>query len=100
VPLSPRVARAVTDVTWRLHLQPTPVGWVDMGLGVPLLDWTRAREELGWEPRWSSGDALRELLQGMAEGAGAETPPLSPETTAPARMRELLTGVGRSSGEP
>src|SRR5581483_4736637 len=98
VPLGPQVARALAQISWRLHLQPTPAGWVDMGLGVPLLDYSRAQSELGWQPRRSSGEALRELLQGMADGAGADTPPLSPETTAPFRVRELLPGVGRSSG--
>ena len=99
VPLPVRVARTLADLTWRVHLQPTPSGWLDMGLGVPLLDCTRARELLGWEAQRSSTDALRELLQGMADGAGVETPPLAPQTTAPLRVRELLTGVGRSSGE-
>jgi len=99
VPLPVRVARTLADLTWRVHLQPTPSGWLDMGLGVPLLDCTRARESLGWEAQHSPTDALRELLQGMADGAGVETPPLAPQTTAPLRVRELLTGVGRSSGE-
>jgi nucleoside-diphosphate-sugar epimerase len=99
VPLPARVARVLADATWRLHLQPTPAGWLDMGLGVPLMDCTRARELLGWEARRSASDALRELLQGMADGAGVETPPLSPQTTSPLRVRELLTGVGRTSGE-
>jgi nucleoside-diphosphate-sugar epimerase len=97
--MAPKLARALTDLTWRLHLQPTPVGWFDLGLGVPVLDCTRARRLLGWEPRRTSLEALRELLQGLADRAGADTPPLSPETTAPLRVRELLTGVGRSSGE-
>src|SRR5581483_2124512 len=99
VPLPVRVARTLADLTWRVHLQPTPSGWLDMGLGVPLLECTRARELLGWEAQRSATDALRELLQGMADGAGVETPPLAPQTTAPLRVRELLTGVGRSSGE-
>jgi UDP-glucose 4-epimerase len=99
VPLPAKVARVLADLTWRLHLQPTPVGWVDMGLGVPLMDCARAHEVLAWQPQRSAGEALRELLQGMADGAGADTPPLSPQTTAPLRVRELLTGVGRSSGE-
>jgi UDP-glucose 4-epimerase len=84
-------------VTWRLRLQPSPPGWVDMGLGVPLMDTTRARTELGWTPRHTAADALLELLDGMRERAGEDTPPLSPQTTAPARVREVLTGVGRTS---
>lgn len=34
---------------------------------------------------------------GMHDGAGVPTPPLSPQTTAPERVREVLTGVGRTS---
>jgi UDP-glucose 4-epimerase len=69
-------ARAFAAATWRLHLQPTPPGWLDLALGVPLLDTTRAREALGWEPRVSSGDALLELMHGIHDHASAPTPPL------------------------
>ena len=89
-----RAVRALTDVTWRLHLQPTPPGWVDMALGVPVMDPSRARERLGWQPRHSSREALRELLEGMREGAGARTPMLDPRAGGPARTGEVLTGVG------
>jgi nucleoside-diphosphate-sugar epimerase len=88
------LARAATAVTWRLHLQPTPPGWLDLALSVPVLDWSRARRELGWEPRRGADEALLELLQGLREGAGAPTPPLHPATRGPARIRELAGGVG------
>jgi nucleoside-diphosphate-sugar epimerase len=97
VPIPPAVLRAAAAATWRAHLQPTSPGWVDMAFGVPLLDSTRAHEELGWTPRHSAADALRELLAGMRAGAGVPTPPLDPATGGPARVREVLTGVGRSS---
>jgi UDP-glucose 4-epimerase len=87
--------RAAADVTWRAHLQPTPPGWLDMGLAVPVMDSGRAREELGWHPLRSAGEALLELLEGMRERAGAETPPLAADAGGPLRVRELLTGVGR-----
>jgi UDP-glucose 4-epimerase len=86
----PRVARTFAAVTWHLRLQPTPPGWLDLALGVPLLDTTRAREELGWEPRRSSGEALLELMGGIRDRAGAPTPPLEPRS----RVEELATGVG------
>jgi UDP-glucose 4-epimerase len=94
VPMPARLARRLADVTWRLHLQPTPPGWVDLGLGVPIMDTRRAREELGWEPRRTAVEALLDLLAGIREGAGVETPPLSPETAGPARVEEITTGVG------
>ena len=37
-----------------------------MALGVPLMDSSRARRELGWTPRISAGDALLDLLRGLA----------------------------------
>jgi nucleoside-diphosphate-sugar epimerase len=86
--------RAAADLTWRLRLQPTPPGWLDMALAVPLMDTARARSELAWSPRHSAGDALLELIAGMHDSAGEDTPPLAPSAGGPARVRELLTGVG------
>ena len=97
VPIDPRVARSLASLSWRLHLQPSPPGWLDMALAVPLMDTSRARSELGWEPTVGADAALHELLDGMSRGAGVETPPLSPQTSGPLRVREFLTGVGRSS---
>jgi UDP-glucose 4-epimerase len=73
-----RLARGVVAATWRLHIQPTPEGWVDMGLQTPLLDSARIRTELGWAPQHTAGDALLELLHGFHDGAGSPTPPLRP----------------------
>ena len=44
VPVPPRVLRAGAAITYRLRLQPSEPGWLDMGLAVPLMDATRARE--------------------------------------------------------
>jgi len=98
VPVPPRLLRAGAAVSFGLHLQPTEPGWLDMALQVPLMHTGRARTELGWEPRHTSAEALSELLEGIREGAGLDTPPLAPETSGPLRVRELLTGVGRRSG--
>jgi UDP-glucose 4-epimerase len=88
------VLRAGADVTFRLRLQPSEAGWVDMALNVPVMDITRAREVLGWRPRYTSVEALRELIDGIRDRAGIDTPPLAPYTGGPLRIRELLTGVG------
>jgi nucleoside-diphosphate-sugar epimerase len=90
-----RAVRVLADVSWRARLQPTPPGWLDMGLGVPVLDTRRAREQLGWTPRRSATAALEELIAGMREPAGRATPPLEPRAGGPLRIREFLTGVGR-----
>jgi UDP-glucose 4-epimerase len=98
IPVHPGLLRAGAALSYRLHLQPSEPGWLDMGLAVPLMDTTRARTELGWEPRRGADDALRELITGMRERAGLDTPPLAQETSGPLRVRELLTGVGRRQG--
>ncbi|MEA2444970.1 MAG: UDP-glucose 4-epimerase [Thermoleophilales bacterium] len=95
VPVSPRVLRTVADLAWRLRLQPTPKGWVDMALGVPIMSTERIRSQLGWNPRRTSCDALLDLLAGMREGSGVDTPPLAPQTSGRFRARELLTGIGQ-----
>jgi len=92
-PVPARVVRRLADLSWRLRLQPTPAGWLDMARNVPLMSSDRAREELGWEPRYSSVEALEELVEGMREGQGAETPPLEADS-AGARLEDLKTGVG------
>jgi nucleoside-diphosphate-sugar epimerase len=74
VPLSAGVLRTLADVTWRLRLQPSPPGWVDLALGVPVLDAGRARRELGWTPRIRATDALLDVVAGLSEGAGFPTP--------------------------
>ena len=89
-----RLVRAATSLTWRLRLQPTPPGWLDLALAVPLLDATRAREELGWQPAHRADEALLELLGGIRDRAGVPTPPLDPGSGGPARVEELATGVG------
>ncbi|PYY46248.1 NAD-dependent epimerase/dehydratase family protein [Curtobacterium sp. MCBD17_023] len=75
VPL--RLVRAFVTLTWRLRLQPTDAGWVDIAAGVPIMRTDRAREVLGWEARHSAEDAMRDLVAGFADGHGVpETPPL------------------------
>lgn len=98
VPVPARALRAAAAASWRLHLQPTPPGWIDLALGVPIMDVTRARRELGWAPTVSARDAFLELVEGIRERAGAATPLLSPDTGGPARTREILTGVGEREG--
>lgn len=78
VPVPAPLLRGLVAATWRLRLQPTPAGWVDMALRTPLMDATRARADLGWEPRHTAGEALLEVLDGFSAGAGAPTPPLRP----------------------
>jgi UDP-glucose 4-epimerase len=94
VPIHTGLLRAAAGATWRLRVQPTPPGWIDLALGVPIMDAARARRELGWTPRHSAGNALLELLEGIRDRAGADTPTLDPAAGGPLRTGELRTGVG------
>ena len=92
-PVAPRVVRRLAEVSWRLRLQPTPPGWLDMALNVPMMSSEHARAELGWKPRRSGVEALEELLEGLREGHGDGTPPLAADGIG-ARVEDLKTGVG------
>ena len=76
VRVPPAVLRGGASLAWKLRLSPTPPGWVDMALAIPLMDTARARTELGWEPRHGAGETLLELLDGLRDRAGLQTPPL------------------------
>jgi len=89
-----KVLRTVADLSWRLRLQPTDASWLDLALDSPLMDVSRAREELGWTPKRGATEALGELLAGMRHGEGFDTPPLAAGAGGPARIGELRTGVG------
>jgi len=78
LPVPASLVRKAMAASWRLRLQPTPPGWLDMGLSVPLMDTSRAREVLGWQPRHSSIEAIRAVLSGIADAEGEPTPPLEP----------------------
>ena len=90
VTINARAARAAASLAWRARLQPTSPDWVDLALGVPLLDWRRARDELGWTPRHSAEETVRELFAALADRASGDTPALR----RGGRLQELARGVG------
>ena len=89
------VVRGLARATFALRLQPAEPGWLDIALGVPLMDCVRAHTELGWTPHHPATNALAELMAGMRAGADGPTPPLSRATSGPLRMHEFLTGLGQ-----
>lgn len=81
-------------LAWHAHLVPASPGLLDTVLHLPLLDSTRARSELEWNPRYSPPEILEDFLSGLREGAGMPTAPLAPDGFA-GRVHEVATGVGR-----
>jgi len=98
VPVPAAVLRAAAATTWRLHLQPTPEGWVDLGLRSPIMDCSRAARELGWHPTHSAAASLLELIGGLRDAAGLPTPVLDPQAGGRMRIDELRSGVGETEG--
>ncbi|MGS2646104.1 NAD-dependent epimerase/dehydratase family protein [Streptosporangium sp. LJ11] len=97
VPVSGWALRSTVAAAWHMRLIPASPGLVDLVLRMPIMDIGRARAELGWQPRHTAVEAMKELFEGLrgAEGAqGMDTPPLSPSTGGPARLGELAGGVG------
>jgi nucleoside-diphosphate-sugar epimerase len=94
VPTSEPLLRALASVSWRAHLQPSPPGWLDMGLGAPLMDTRRAKTELGWAPKRNATETLLELIEGIHDASGRPTPPLDSSTGGRLRVREFASGIG------
>ena len=84
---------ALVDVSWRARLQPIDRGWLDMAFSVPLLDCSRAVEELDWHPAWSSIDALADVIAGVGEQAHADSPPLRRRSMVEQVHRDLTKGL-------
>ena len=94
LPVPAGVLRGGAALSFALRLQPSEPGWVDMALAVPVMDTARIRTELGWKPARTSSEALLDLIEGMHDGAGLDTPPLEPGGAGPLRAREFASGVG------
>ena len=93
VPVPAFLARALVDLTWRLHVQPTDPGWVDIGRETPLLDTTRARTELGWSAQYDAAQALLETVDAMSAGQGGGSPVLRPRAQGGSRVLEVVRAV-------
>jgi UDP-glucose 4-epimerase len=78
VPTPAFVLRAALDAAFRAHLVPTEPGWLDLALGVPVLEWARARTVLGWTPRRRGPDVLREFVAALGRGEGGGSPLMQP----------------------
>ncbi|MCX2951136.1 NAD-dependent epimerase/dehydratase family protein [Lentzea sp. NEAU-D7] len=76
VTVPPKLMRSLANVSWRLHLQPTPPGWVDLALKSPLLDASRARTELGWKPEFDAQEALKAIVVGLGQGREVPASPV------------------------
>jgi nucleoside-diphosphate-sugar epimerase len=94
VALPRRLVRAAVAVGWHTHLVPAHPELLELFLDLPVMDTTRARTQLGWEPVHTAHQAVAEMLQGLADGAGGPTAPLAAD-----RLDRRLVEVGKGIGE-
>src|SRR5271165_66584 len=73
VEVNPRLLRTVVSALYAARLVPVSPGWYDVAMKSPLMDTSRARNELGWLPTRSSAEGALELLDGLAEGCVGES---------------------------
>jgi nucleoside-diphosphate-sugar epimerase len=91
------VARAAVAGAYHARIIPASPQLFDAMLRMPLLDTTRAHEDLQWFPTWTGAEALAEFLKGLRRGSGMKTPPLASRLPGGGRLRELATGMGRKA---
>ncbi|MDX3523477.1 SDR family oxidoreductase [Streptomyces scabiei] len=73
----PRAAvRSAVAAAWNLRLLPASPHLFDAVLRLPLMDCSKARDELRWRPERTAVEVLEEFLEGLRQGAGADTEPL------------------------
>lgn len=93
-----RLLRAAAELSWRLHLQPVDAGWVDMAYAAPVLDATRARTELGWQPQHDAHSVLQEMVDALSAARQGGSPILRPRTVVGGLRTALRRGpVGHRS---
>lgn len=88
------VVRGFVTAAHRTGIVSVDAGWFDLALGAPHMDNARAKRDLGWTPKHSAADALRELLQGMIDGRGTASLPLRPRDVDDARLTALDGRIG------
>ena len=76
VPHAP--VRTALAAAWHARLAPVGPGWFDLAVAAPVLDTGRAERELGFRPRYTGVQAVRDLLDGLVHGRGAASPPMRP----------------------
>jgi UDP-glucose 4-epimerase len=87
------LVRGAMAAAWRTRMAPAPPQLFDTLMRLPVMDCSRAADELGWSPRHTAQDALSDLLYGLRHRTGMETPPLTPRLPH-GRRDEFASGVG------
>ncbi|MGN6612571.1 MAG: NAD-dependent epimerase/dehydratase family protein [Angustibacter sp.] len=92
VPVPAQALSLLAQASWYAHLQPVDRGWVDLAYGVPLLDCSRARDVLGWEPTRDAEQVLHETVAGLLAPLSGASPVMRPRRVASELARWLRRG--------
>lgn len=90
LPVLASLIRVAMSAAWHARLQQVDTGWLDLAYALPLLDTTRAREELGWAPTVDGVSVLNDVLAGMRHGDADDTAVLRPRSV-PDTVRDFVT---------
>lgn len=90
VVVNPRLFRTIVAALHAARVLAVTPGWYDVALNSPLMDTSRARQELDWSPTRSSADSAMELLDGLARGSVGVS-------AAMGAARDTRTGLRRAS---
>lgn len=81
VPFRAATLRWLMSISWRMRLQASDPGWLDIATATPVMSTERARRVLGWSPAVTATDALAELVDAIGDGDGFDaSPQLRPPT--------------------
>ncbi len=64
LPVQGGPARSAARLISKVPFLPPQLQWIEAASHPAIMDTTRARTELGWKPRWSAIDSLRDTLRG------------------------------------
>lgn len=92
VPVPMPMLLALLWVAWQARLAPTDPGWLDVAISVPMLDTSRARQQLGWTPTRTGPQVLQEVVAGMLHAGSDDTPALRPRSVPGQLARALRAG--------
>ncbi|MEZ0580282.1 NAD-dependent epimerase/dehydratase family protein [Nocardioides sp. MH1] len=94
------VLRPLMSAAWHARLQQVDPGWLDLAFGLPLLDTSRARRELGWVPTVDAQTVFEETLAGMRGAASDRTSVLRPRSVAAQLRAAVRQGPVSSRQQP
>jgi UDP-glucose 4-epimerase len=81
VPVPPSLLRGLINAAWTARAIPADPKLFDAVMALPMMSNARAKSELGWRPKRSAEDVLKEFLAGLRAGKGEGTAPLQPNAS-------------------